>query len=1156
MEKRNLKRPMNVFLATTLTASVAVPVVPAVVSAETITTTDLIISEYIEGSSYNKALELYNGTGAPVDLSQYTVELYSNGNSAPGQFVTLSGTLGNGETYVLYYSQAEDAIKAKGNLSSGVVNFNGDDAIVLKKNGAIIDSFGQVGVDPGTSWGTDVKSLDMTLVRNSSIVSGDTNPTDAFDPAAEWTSLGNDNFDNLGIHGEDTTPDDDGNEETPTPIEGSIANIRTLPVGGTVTTAGTVTAVLGSATYIQDENTGIVIYGYDLGVEPGDKVRATGELSDYQSLLEIIVTPESVEVLEKTTVPEPEVVTAAQLQEDKEGKLVTVQNVRIESVSSGNFTATDSEGNSFVLRPDNASLLSVGTTYESITGVLSSYKDVYQLIPRSADDIVQDSSIVSSVVATPGEGLIQEGSAVTLTSKTEGATIHYTMDGTEPTIESPIYTGPITITEDTTVKAIAVKEGLTASDVATFDYIVQLEDIQIHDIQGEGHYSKYEGLNVTGVEGIVTYVNGNEFYLQDLQPDDNSKTSEGILVYKGSHGVKVGDLISVDGTVKEYVMPGYAERFDTDLPVTEIAATTINITGTGELPNPIVLGEDVKLPTEVIDNDGLSVFDPEEDGIDLFESVEGMLVQVNDPKVVALQKYGELTVIPGNMETNTDAGGLRISENDYNPERITIDIGDEDYVAKMGDHFEGNIQGVMSYGYSYYQVLSKKENLPELIEGPNKRETTTITAAEDKLTIASYNVENFSTKANAEKVNKLAEAVVANLKTPDIIGITEVQDNDGETDSGSVDASQSAQVLIDKIVELGGPRYEFTDVAPVNNQDGGAPGGNIRVGFLYNPERVTLAKGTKGTATEAVAYENGQLTLNPGRIDPTNPAFEDSRKPLAAQFEFKGEKVIVVANHFNSKGGDQPLYGKNQPPVLGSEIQRMKIAAIVNEFVKSVLEDDPDANVVLVGDFNDFEFSNPLKTLKGNELTDMIELVPEEERYSYSYQGNAQVLDHALVTNNLVSNTIVDIVHINSGFMEVQGRASDHDPVMIQIDLTKSGEEDGEEAVDFDKVYDYKGLSKKQLTIPQSKVWIQLDTKSRVNEAWFKGQYVEVQGEGFQYTTLRFEPKKAGAILDLNNTDVKKIIIDGKNTSEIRGAKSDQIFEYINGAKKENIKFE
>ncbi|PGD61544.1 endonuclease, partial [Bacillus toyonensis] len=126
---------------------------------------------------------------------------------------------------------------------------------------------------------------------------------------------------------------------------------------------------------------------------------------------------------------------------------------------------------------------------------------------------------------------------------------------------------------------------------------------------------------------------------------------------------------------------------------------------------------------------------------------------------------------------------------------------------------------------------------------------------------------------------------VKNMKQPDIIGLMEVQDNDGPTDSGTTDANKSAAVLITKIKSLGGHEYIYTDIEPEDKADGGEPGGNIRVGFLYNPERVSLMKGTKGTALQAVGFKNNKLTLNPGRIDPTNPAFHSSRKPLVAQFK-------------------------------------------------------------------------------------------------------------------------------------------------------------------------------------------------------------------------------------------------------------------------------
>lgn len=163
------------------------------------------------------------------------------------------------------------------------------------------------------------------------------------------------------------------------------------------------------------------------------------------------------------------------------------------------------------------------------------------------------------------------------------------------------------------------------------------------------------------------------------------------------------------------------------------------------------------------------------------------------------------------------------------------------------------------------------------------------------------------------------------MKSPDIVGVTEVQDNNGAT-VGDSKADQSYKRLIDAIKAAGGVDYQYVNIDPINNQDGGAPNANIRVGFLYNPDRVKLKEGLPtGNATTAVGYQDGKLTLNPGRIDPTNAAFNSSRKPLAAQFEFQGEDVVVIANHWNSKSGDTPLFGAIQPPQNGSEVQRKKL---------------------------------------------------------------------------------------------------------------------------------------------------------------------------------------------------------------------------------------
>ncbi|MCM3668115.1 5'-nucleotidase C-terminal domain-containing protein [Mesobacillus maritimus] len=574
-----------------------------------------------------------------------------------------------------------------------------------------------------------------------------------------------------------------------------------------------------------------------------------------------------------------------------------------------------------------------------------------------------------------------------------------------------------------------------------------VEGLKINQIQGNGHDSPYKEQNVVGVEGIVTFVEDiNNFYIQDPNPDENPNTSEGILVYKKNHGVKVGDHVSVSGQVKEWVIAGYDDMLKTDLATTEINAdrgTVEVIASNQELPAPLVIGEDITPPTQIIDNDQFAEFDPEQDGIDFYESIEGMLVAVENPIAVGPQKYGELPVIAEKVagKTYTTPGGLPLQEDNSNPERLHLLFDDNNFVAKIGDQFNGTVTGVVTYTFQNFKILTDKNSLPKLIESDYKPEVAELAKDEDKLSIATYNMENYHA-GETEKTEKISKSIVNNLNSPDILGLVEVQDNDGPTDSGTTDASQSYETLIEAIKANGGPTYEWTDIAPENKVDGGQPGGNIRVGFLYNPERVTLAEAEKGGAAEAVAYEDGSLTVNPGRIDPTNAAFNSSRKPLAAEFEFNGEEVIVINNHFNSKGGDQPVFGKNQPPVLGSEAQRVQIATIVNGFIQDVQTENPDANVVVMGDLNDFEFSNPIQTLKGSELTNLIEKVPAAERFTYNYQGNSQVLDHILVTNNLAAGAEVDIVHINSPFMEEHGRASDHDPVLAQLDLGESAPEE------------------------------------------------------------------------------------------------------------------
>ena len=164
---------------------------------------DLFFSEYVEGSSNNKALEIFNDTGAPIDLAagDYAVEMYFNGNPAAGLTIPLSGVVASGDVFVLAQSAADPAILAQADQTNGSGWFNGDDAVVLRRGSTVVDVIGQIGFDPGSEWGTGLTSTaDNTLRRKSSVTAGDPDGSNAFDPALEWDGYATNTFDGLGAH--------------------------------------------------------------------------------------------------------------------------------------------------------------------------------------------------------------------------------------------------------------------------------------------------------------------------------------------------------------------------------------------------------------------------------------------------------------------------------------------------------------------------------------------------------------------------------------------------------------------------------------------------------------------------------------------------------------------------------------------------------------------------------------------------------------------------------------------------------------------------------------------------------------------------------------------------------------------------------------------
>jgi predicted extracellular nuclease len=437
-----------------------------------------------------------------------------------------------------------------------------------------------------------------------------------------------------------------------------------------------------------------------------------------------------------------------------------------------------------------------------------------------------------------------------------------------------------------------------------------------------------------------------------------------------------------------------------------------------------------------------NAFDATRDGMDFYESLEAMRVQVNNAVAVGLtNRFGAVFVVGdngANATVRSARGGVVISADDYNPERILLSddlIQAQSKMPKLsvGDKFTAPVVGVVSYNDGYYQVLLTAA--PQTTSGGLTKEVTNA-AANDQLTIATFNVENLSPSDPATKFNTLATLIVTNLKAPDIIAVEEIQDNSGSKDDGVVDSSQTVGKLIAAIQSAGGPVYDYRLINPDNDQDGGQHGGNIRQGFLFNPARVNFADRPGGTSTAATAMSSigGQVVLSfsPGRIDPQNAAWQGSRKPLVGKFVFNNQSVFVIANHFNSKGVDQPLFGRFQPPTLSSETQRLQQATVVHDFTKRILDTDPNANIVVLGDFNDWEFSRIITTLKGDLLDNLVDTLPKSERYSYVFEGNSQILDQVLVSHNLSQNAApeYDIVHINAEFAV---QSSDHDPSVARL---------------------------------------------------------------------------------------------------------------------------
>ncbi|KAI4599273.1 hypothetical protein KJ359_002232 [Pestalotiopsis sp. 9143b] len=590
--------------------------------------------------------------------------------------------------------------------------------------------------------------------------------------------------------------------------------------------------------------------------------------------------------------------------------------------------------------------------------------------------------------------------------------------------------------------------------------------VTIEEINGNKFLSSYNGQAVTNVTGIVTAKGPSGLWIRSVEKGTDPKVSDAIYVYgsalASNTSIATGDVIVLNGKVSEY------RSASTYLYLTEIISPVVTaILETGQTVEPLVIGTDTLSPptgqyTSLDDGDVFGVpnnqsllsvvnpeLDPEKYGLDFWESLVGQLVTVESPVAASKpNQYGDQWVVGSWAKTGENArGGLTITSKDGNPETIRIgdplDGTDNPSDSKLGDKFD-DITGIVTQVYGFYHILPLTNITVVESLSPSLPDPTTFTSDGvcSGLTVADYNVENFAPSDTAH-VSDVAHHIVDYLLTPDLLFIQEIQDNDGETDDGVVESDVTLSTLTAAIADLSGVAYNYTYIAPVDDEDGGAPGGNIRVAYLFRPDVLQLRNPNPGNATTANEVLAGpELKYNPGRIDPTNAAWDDSRKPLVAAWEtLDGNNTFFTVNvHWASKGGSSSIQGDARPPVNGVVAARQQQAEVTAAFVAQILAEDPEAKIIVAGDFNEYPVVKPIEdflSLSGLEDLDVAAGIPEAERYTYLYDMNSQELDHVFVSPAVAAAAPqFEHVHVNT-WVSYDDQVSDHDPSVGKFDLCK-----------------------------------------------------------------------------------------------------------------------
>lgn len=931
--------------------------------------TDLIISEVIEGSSNNKAIEIANATGAAVDLSAYSIVMYFNGSATAGLTISLTGSVAAGDVHVVAQASALPAILAVADQTNGAGWFNGDDAIVLRHGLEPIDSLGQVGVDPGTEWGTGLTSTaDNTLRRAEAVCAGDRVTTDAFDPAAEWVGFATDTFDRLGTHTAtcgDVEPADPVINEFSANTVGTadVEYVELLAEPGSDLSAYRVLEVEGDA-------------GTSLGFV--DEVLAFGAPdADGRALVSL-----ANGALENGTI-------TLLLVRDFAGALGNDLDVEDDGVldASAGLTIIDSVAVTDGGTGDRAyGGVTLGVAYDG----LDSFPGGASRIPDGTDtdtpaDWVRndfDLAGIGDTVGTlvPGEALNTPGAA------------NAVGDDPEPpgaNCEAPVVT-------------IGSVQGSTAASPVV-GQTVEIEGVVVGDFQTGGF---------------------NGYYLQDAG-DADASTSDGVFVYApGGAAVALGDVVHVVGTVSEF------------FGMTEVTASDIAVCATGSaLPDAAALS----LPA----------------GPEVYEPLEGMRVTLPQSLTIGetfeYAQFGEVTLGNGRLNQPTavaDAGSpeaIAVAEANAR-NSITLDDGrsgenPDPAIHPNGEVFSltntfrtgdvvSNATGVLDWRFDLWRV-QPTEGADFQVANPRPA----VPEVGGTTTVASFNVLNYFTTLGDRGADTQAEfdrqeakivSAISQLDA-DIVGLIEIQNN----------ADVAVNALVDALnATMGAGTYDAIETGKLGTDA-------ITTAFIYKPAEVARV---------------GDFATLDSSVD---ERFLDIQRPALAQtfidLETGGE-VTVAVNHLKSKGSGCDAVGDPEDPngqANCNGVRTAAAAALVDWLASGPTGAEPGRELI-IGDLNSYDQEDPIQVLTGAGYTDLLLRDQGEFAYSYVFDGQLGYLDHALAGSELADEvTEAAVWHINADepslidydmtfkkpaqdalYAADAFRSSDHDPVLVGLDLT------------------------------------------------------------------------------------------------------------------------